>query len=861
MLKIGTITINKRRPVIKTKIYISLIILIFSGILAINYLKSPMLVCGFPPTDKTFVKTDMEDVKEHLDKDGWLSKIHSTSPSTNWKVIEAQNSYNRYLDNRSNNSSDSKSLNNINIAEGKIVGEWIERGSNNQAGSVTRTAYDSYSQKLYVLADGGSIWKGSINGLNWEVFDDQLRFDNNFLAVINQSSSPSLILASINGIPHIYRNQEWVKSSGFSETAYLKTKNLRVINQGEEIFFLAQESSTSPVCIYYSNNYGQNFIKLRNFDTTQLNKMGIAGQENRPDLVIIEQSTNLKSKIYNWETNSDKLDLVNSSSSINFGSFGDANIQFGSNPNELFVYDSNNILLRSTDFGKNWQTFTQLPITPWSSGVFISRSNPNKLLVPNVEAYRSSNRGESWEKVNNWIEYYDNRSIKLHADITYIAEYKQGSQDFIIVANHGGLSISYDNGNNFSNIGLNNLNISQYYSVKTYPRDQRYVFAGSQDQGLQRSLLFAEGAGNFDQMFSGDFGHIQFTNNNRSLWSVFPGGLVVYYEDPLTNSFPSSSYFLSSVNKDVWLPPIIKSPYNSNSVLLAGGGKQNSNGSHIIELKVSDLGSSIQENQWPFDFSVSGGTLSHIAVNNFENRFIYAITSNGKFYKSSNNGSNFSQKSDGLSDANFLYGSKILCSSLNKDKIFVGGSGYDNSPIFMSLNNGESFASLQHNLPSTVIYDLVLNENESFLFAATEAGPYVYIFNESKWYSLGQGISPDQAFWSVEFLKQSQVVRFGTFGRGIWDLRLDHLNNLKEAEQNIQVNIYPNPTSESLYYDTQNNNIESVKILDAQGSIIMVIDKSSVQKNKIDVSDFSNGVYYIIFETKNSSEIKNFIKI
>ena len=469
MLKIGTITINKRQPAIKANYYISLFILIFTGIAVISFFDVPYYKCGLSPTD-TFVKTDMEDVKHKLDKKAWLDMVHSSSETTNWQVVEAKNRFNKYQ--RENNSSPYKFNGNISVAGGKLTGQWLERGSNNQAGSVTHTAYDSYNKKLYVLSAGGSLWKGDINGLNWEVFNDQLRFDDSFLSVINRNDTPSIILASINGIPHIYKNEAWSKANGFHDINYLETKDLCVINQGQEIFFLAQESKTSPVGIYYSDNYGSSFSKLRNFNTTQLHKVGLAGNQSRSELFIIEQATNIRSKIYKWKSSLSKLDLVNANSSIDFGPLGNANIQLGNQPGELYLHDSKDAFLRTLDFGQNWQTLTQLPVTPWSTGVFISPSNPNKFLLPNVEAYRSSNRGESWEKVNDWMEYYENPSVKLHADIMHIAEYKEGSQNFIIVANHGGLSISYNNGQNFSNIGFNHLNIGQYYSAKNISKGQ-----------------------------------------------------------------------------------------------------------------------------------------------------------------------------------------------------------------------------------------------------------------------------------------------------------------------------------------------------------------------------------------------------
>ena len=33
--------------------------------------------------------------------------------------------------------------------------------------------------------------------------------------------------------------------------------------------------------------------------------------------------------------------------------------------------------------------------------------------------------------------------------------------------------------------------------------------------------------------------------------------------------------------------------------------------------------------------------------------------------------------------------------------------------------------------------------------------------------------APDQTYWSCEYISELQTIRFGTYGRGIWDFKLD----------------------------------------------------------------------------------------
>ena len=58
--------------------------------------------------------------------------------------------------------------------------------------------------------------------------------------------------------------------------------------------------------------------------------------------------------------------------------------------------------------------------------------------------------------------------------------------------------------------------------------------------------------------------------------------------------------------------------------------------------------------------------------------------------------------------------------------------------------------------------------------------------------------APVQTYWSVEFLPLQQIVRFGTYGRGVWDFAIDEVVSVSAPEPGQQVStlaIYPNPVT------------------------------------------------------------------
>ena len=90
-----------------------------------------------------------------------------------------------------------------------------------------------------------------------------------------------------------------------------------------------------------------------------------------------------------------------------------------------------------------------------------------------------------------------------------------------------------------------------------------------------------------------------------------------------------------------------------------------------------------------------------------------------------------------------------------------------------------------------MIYELCSTDDDALLFAATEVGPYVYSFLEQEWLLLSGVTAPDQTYWSCEYIPEIQTVRFGTYGRGIWDFVLnDNYDiNLGDINNDMIINI------------------------------------------------------------------------
>jgi hypothetical protein len=387
-----------------------------------------------------------------------------------------------------------------------------------------------------------------------------------------------------------------------------------------------------------------------------------------------------------------------------------------------------------------------------------------------VDAFRSYDGGVSWTRVNGWGEYYGNPARKLHADIPAIQPFRDtDGSEFHLVSTDGGTYISRDGLTTVNNLSLQDLRISQYYTTFTHRTQPWIVYAGSQDQGFQRTLASQPTPGgvlNFEQTISGDYGHIVSGDGGDSFWTVYPG-FAMYYPNAKTSN-ANLTWNFTGMSGQLWMPPLMADPENPAHVYLGGG--TTTTGAHLWHLRVE--GSSIVADELPFDFSggVSGRKVSAMACSPIQPLDRYVMTDNGDFFWSRDGGTTWTRTAsfDGP-DSHYFYGSVIRPSPVNSGEVFIAGSGYSNPPVYRTTDYGKTFTAYNQEMPGTLVFDMAITQDGSALFAATEVGPYIRYIDQGDWVDLAGVSGPDQTYWSVEYIPAIRSARFGTYGRGIWD--------------------------------------------------------------------------------------------
>ncbi|MCI5055187.1 MAG: T9SS type A sorting domain-containing protein [Flavobacteriales bacterium] len=787
----------------------------------------------------------MENEKEYEKiKESYENLIHKAAPGVDWRQVNQQN-FAKLIASRAPSGSRTSIES---FANGLFQGEWVERGSSNQAGNAKVVDYDPVSGTIYAISDGGTLWKGDLAS-NWQVQNDQNRFGTEVIEEFKVNGS-SRIIAAKGGVPY-YTDDEgisWVQCQGFGfyTEEYGRAIDLVRLNDASKtlvFLYLDYDSGLSQYVnkLAVSTDNGVSFSNIKSFISDDDEFASMAAEYNGSSAYIIDGDYEL------YVFNGGSLSSLNNNPSFSASSEVDIAVSGG----KIYILDDKTNLYASTNGGSSLNFVSSLPATAWCFEASIG--NSNTIYFGEVELYRSTDGGINWTKVADWWEYYNDVPNKIHADIMSIRPFLEtNGSELTLIPNHGGISKSHDYIATTQNIGMQDLNIGQFYDVTTSPIDHDYIFGGTQDQGYQRTSMgnVNNGAVGFDQVLSGDYGQMQFSNNGQAIWMFYPNGWLTYYNNAINDQSYTSDYDVLGNDLPAygWILPTAPSPNPSDNFIYVGGGNINGgSGSYLI--KTEYVNGQIVDSQFNFDFeSASGSPISAIEASKIDPNTIYVTTENGTFFATTDGGNTWTSTNFSGPGAYWIYNMDILVSEQTSGLLYVAGSGYSNPGVYKSTNGGQSFQIADNGLPPTFIRALAFNDTEDLIFAATDAGPYVYVVAQDLWYEItGQG-APIQEFTSVEYLSPEKIIRFGTYGRGIWDLAIaDPLKVQNTTETSIKV--YPTPARDLLTIESNEN--ATVRIFDLNGSSIEFAQNLVKGRNQISIEQLKPGVYF--FEVMNST--------
>jgi hypothetical protein len=156
-----------------------------------------------------------------------------------------------------------------------------------------------------------------------------------------------------------------------------------------------------------------------------------------------------------------------------------------------------------------------------------------------------------------------------------------------------------------------------------------------------------------------------------------------------------------------------------------------------------------------------------------------------------------------------------------------------------------------------MVFKMAGTPADEFIFAATEAGPYVYASETDQWYALAGDVAPDQRYWALEYIDAMKTARFATYGRGAWDFRLTTPLGVNSPEK-PSFTVYPNPCKDFIQVQKQGEDEVDYTLFSFDGKRLAGgrVKGSQIQ---ISLGNVVSGVYLLMLEQKGKRSAERII--
>ncbi|MFH1679568.1 MAG: FlgD immunoglobulin-like domain containing protein [Candidatus Eisenbacteria bacterium] len=787
------------------------------------------------------LREDAEERNRSLRRE-WIEQMHRAAPGTDWRAIERTNGAVRQIER--------------NEAPRARVPRWTELGSRNLAGRMHAAALSASGDSLYGGSSRGGVWKASLNGEGWRPLSDNLFGGCHGVAV---AEGPPEIVTAItdDGLLHYTEDGggTWLVPTGPEPDLAECKRVLSDPGTPNRVYLLTRKDVTSSK-LWISEDGGRTYSRIARLGANPGDIWLDRVSGGSLYLLTGDRTLRTDDAGATWDT----LGLLPASNPTNVVLTGSE----AGNPTLYAAAESRGgwDLYRSADGGTTWEY--RHGIDDFWETLCASIADRDLILFAGVEMWRSTDGGASFDKVNDWWDYYDDPLTKLHADFPGTECVWGQAGEIFYISTDGGLYRSDDGVAHVTNISLEYLGVSQYYGTLTSANDPTLILAGSQDQGYQRSAGEAIGAWrDFDQLWSGDYGHLTSTDGSHNrVYSVYPGFFLVQKGEtsPVLSSidFPAGESYS-------WMPFILADPEDSLAFFFCA--------SHLHRYEVRVHWTSTVS---PQDFTVHGGLyLTALGISPVELNRRIAATNTGVVWYSQDGGDAWQVSPDNGPSAHYFYGTAVAFSPTDENTAYLGGSGYSGPAVYRTDDGGITWEPASEGLPSTLVYGLAFESPAGgALYAACEAGPFRRDPATGIWAPIAGSEAPLTIFWCVEAVPAANAMRFGTYGRGIWDYDTGSGTAVAAAEEPVRpaagVSSYPNPfnATATIRFHLNESGPFSLAVYNAAGRRVRLLESGSLPAGEHEVvwdgrsdrgTDVASGVYTARLESAGRAWIRRMV--
>jgi len=443
--------------------------------------------------------------------------------------------------------------------------------------------------------------------------------------------------------------------------------------------------------------------------------------------------------------------------------------------------DSYKGIYRSTDGGTS---FTEMSTTPnimswgceggdggqawYDLDVAVDPGNKNTVFAGGVNCFKSIDGGVTWEISSHW--WGDCGVPSVHADL-HVLEYNP-LNDRLYTGNDGGIYYTANGGTSWPEI-TDGLPISQVYKIGQAKTDVNKVINGYQDNGTSTYY----GNSNWQTTNGGDGMECAFDDVNPAY-----SYSTIYYGDIYRHFNNGNAYQIAGngnhglTESGGWITPFCIYPQHENDYDIMFGGFKNiwraigvKTTNNFIWKKLTD------------DNADNISVVEHSPANHE----VFYYSRGSQLYRSDNV---MSETPEWTTLTSYLPGTgnvfDVEAHPFNENIVFITRG----SKVFRSENKGFSWTDITGSLPAINMNSLAFYEN-SFdgIYVGSDAGVYYRDASMTDWVMFSNGLPVDASINEIEIyhnpaIPAEDVIRAGTYGRGLWSSPMWHNQPVCEFE-------------------------------------------------------------------------------
>ncbi len=643
---------------------------------------------------------------------------------------------------------------------------------------------------------GCGVWKTSDGGESWTHMGLEETFTISRILV--HPENPDIVYVAASG-------HEWTQNK---ERGLYKTTDGG--ESWEKILYKGPESGVNDLVmdqrdpeVLYATTWQRTRLKWNDPRTYETHKDNGIWKTTNGGKNWKQLSDGLPESKYMGRTG---IDVARSNPDVLYAFVDDYEVAFKAEKGELDSYGrpkedviKGATLYRSDDAGESWKQVSGLSeeTKKYMSGhsgtygwvfaqIRVDPNDENRVYTLGLWINISTDGGATFEPDRGKI-HMDQHGMWIDPD----------NSNYILAAHDGGISVSYDKGENWRNL-IEELPLAQFYNVEFDNSEPFRVFGSVQDHhsfysevNLSRGkdkirpteweyTLGAEGST-----------HVVDPRDNSSIYaSLFYGKLakatVEGYPDDmewvLPTTFPDEPEF-----RGQWMAPTLLSNHNPDIVY------------HGIQyvLRSTDQGGTWEQispdltyNDSEKQGDISYQTITALEESKFNSKLLYVGTDDGRLWRTRDGGKNWEDIRKDPLPVRWI--SRIVASKYDFGTVYVTQTGRrdDDAAVYIwrSTDFGSTWEDISANVPAGPVNVIREDPDEKdILYLGTDVGVYVSKDAGESWEVMGD--LPCTYVHDLAIHPRENLIIVATHGRGMFVLDADPVNKAREEEADSEASL------------------------------------------------------------------------